>query len=80
MSYDNPNEFINEMFESYLSRNQIGLKTSMTGSCFIFDGANIVYCKCHEIDFKRGDLHIDSPDQIKRKKVTIKNKDDGCFQ
>ena len=43
MSYDNPNKVTKEIFEPHLSRHQIGLETSMTGSCFIFDGANIVY-------------------------------------
>ena len=37
MLYDNANEVVNELFESLLSRYQIGLKTSMKGSDFIFD-------------------------------------------
>ena len=37
MSYDNANEVINELFESPLSRYQVGLETSMRGSDFIFD-------------------------------------------
>ena len=34
---DNANEVIKEIFESLLSRYQIGLETSMKGSDFIFD-------------------------------------------
>ena len=33
--YDNANEVVNELFESLLSRYQIGLETSMRGSNFI---------------------------------------------
>ena len=36
-TYDNANEVIKEIFESLLSRYQIGLETSMKGSDFIFD-------------------------------------------
>ena len=34
---DDANDVVHEIFESLLSRYQIGLKTSMTGSDFIFD-------------------------------------------
>ena len=37
MPYDNVNEVVNELLESLLSRYQIGLETSMSGSDFIFD-------------------------------------------
>ena len=37
MLYDNANEVVNALFESLLSRHQIGLETSMRGSNFIFD-------------------------------------------
>ena len=37
ITYDNANEVIKEIFESLLSRYQIGLETSMKGSDFIFD-------------------------------------------
>ena len=37
MTYDKADEVIKELFESLLSKYQIGLETSMTGSNFIFD-------------------------------------------
>ena len=82
MTYDNSNEVIEEIFESRLSRYQIGLETSMKGSDFIFDSVQLLYCKCHKISFKRDGSYIDSPDWIKKIKATIKpiNKDDRCFQ
>ena len=41
MSYDNSNEVFNELFESLISRYQIGLGTSMRGSDFIFDSVQL---------------------------------------
>ena len=78
MIYNN----VNEVIKSPLSRYQIRLETSMRGSDFIFDCVNLLYYKCHIINFKRDGLRIDSPDWIKKKKATInpKNKDDKCFQ
>ena len=54
----------------------------MKGSDFIFDSVQLLYYKCHKINFKRGDSYIDSPNWIKKKKATIipENKDDKCFQ
>ena len=60
MTYDNANEFIEEAFESLYSRYLIGLELSMRGSHFIFDGVNLLYCKCHKINFKRRGLYIES--------------------
>ena len=74
MTYDNTNEVIKEIFELLLSRYQIGLETSMRGSYFIFNGVNLLYYKCHKINFKRGGSYIDSPDWIKMKKVMINPK------
>ena len=68
MSYDNANEVVNELFESYLSRYQASLETSMKRSDFILDSVQLLYYKCHEINFKRGSSYIDSPDWIKKKK------------
>ena len=81
MSYDNANEVVNELFQSLLSRYQIGLETSMRGSDFIFDLVQLLYYKCHKINFKDSGSYIDSPDWIKKKKETInpKIKDDKCF-
>ena len=58
MSYDNVNEVVNELFESLISRYQIGLETSMRGSDFIFDSVQRLYYKCHKVNFKRGGSYI----------------------
>ena len=49
---------------------------------YIFICVNLIYYKCHKINFKRGGLYIGSPDWIKKKKAIInpKNDDDKCFQ
>ena len=54
----------------------------MRGSDFIFDSVQLMYCKCHKVNFRRGGSYIDSPDWIKKKKATLnpKNPDDKCFQ
>ena len=74
MSYDNTNEVVNELFESVLSRYQIGLETSMRGSNFILDSVQLLYYKYRKINFKRGGSYINSPDWIKKKKATINPK------
>ena len=43
-----------------------GLETSMKGSDFIFDSVQLMYHKCHEVNFKRGSLFADSPKEKKR--------------
>ena len=53
----------------------------MKGSDFIFDGVNLLYYKCHKINFKRGGSYIESPDWMKKKKATINPKiKDKSFQ
>ena len=37
-----------ELFQSLLSRYQIGLETSMKGSDFVFDCVNSLYYKCQK--------------------------------
>ena len=51
------------------------------GSNFIFDSGQLMYCKCHKVNFRHGDSYIDYPDWIKKKKATIntENKDDDKF-
>ena len=48
----------------------------------IFDCGNLLYYKCHKINFKLGGSYIDSLDCIKKKKATINPKSDNnkCFQ
>ena len=50
----------------------------MKGSDFIFDSVQLMYCKFHKENFKRGGTYIDSAGWIKNKKATInpKNEDD----
>ena len=54
----------------------------MKGSVFIFDSVQLMYYKCHKVDFECGGSYIDSPDWIKKKKATInpKNEDGKCYQ
>ena len=49
--YDNANEVIEKIFESLLSRYQIVIEASKKRSDFIFDGVNLLYYKCHKINF-----------------------------
>ena len=54
----------------------------MKGSVFVFDHAQLLYYKDHKINPNRGGL-LDSPDQIKKKKVAINpinKKNSKCFQ
>ena len=40
-------------------------------SCdFFFDCVNLLYYKCHKVNFKHGLSYIDSPDWIKKEKAT----------
>ena len=56
------------------------------GHCFrdfkIIQKHQLIYYKCHKVNFKCGGSFIDSLDWIKNKKATInlKNEDDKCFQ
>ena len=54
----------------------------MRGSNFIFDLGQLIYSKCHRVNFIRGGLYIVSPDQIKKKKSLLNPKNTGnkCFQ
>ena len=40
----------------------------MRGSEFIFDSVQMMYYKCHKVDFRPGPSYIDSPDWIKKEK------------
>ena len=50
MSHDNENEVVDELFESLLSKYQIGLEISMRGRDFIFDLVQLLIYKCHKIN------------------------------
>ena len=78
--YSVVNDVTEKLFKSLRSKYQNGLETSMKGSDFIFDSVQLMYYKCHGINFKRGGSYIDSPDGIKKTKINPKNEDDKCFQ
>ena len=61
MTYDNINEVVNKVFESY----QIGLETSMRGSNFIFSSVQVLYYRRHKTNFECSGPYIESPDWIK---------------
>ena len=39
-----------------------------------------MHCKCHKVNFKRGNSYLDSPDWIKKAKLNSENTDNKCFQ
>ena len=43
MTYGKSDENIEELFDSFLSRYQMGLETQMRGSDFVFDCVNLLY-------------------------------------
>ena len=69
-------------FVYFLERYQKGLKESMKGSEFVFDGVDSLHCKLHKISLKRGGSYIDSPEWLKNKKAAInpKNKENKGFK
>ena len=58
MTYDKANEVIKELFESLLSRYQIGSETLMKGSNIVFNLIQLLYYKCHNTNFKCGGSYI----------------------
>ena len=65
INYENADKVTKKHFKSLLDRYQIGLKTSMRGSDFIFDFVHLLYYKFHKINPNQGRSHADSPDWIK---------------
>lgn len=57
MSHDKSEKVIKQLFESLLSRYQIGLETLMRGSDFIFHSVYLLYYKYHKIILNKVD-HI----------------------
>ena len=66
MIYGNPDEIIEEIFDSLLSRYQVVLETQMRLINFIFDCVNLLHYKCYKINLKRGISYIDSLHWIKK--------------
>ena len=65
MINDKASEIKQELFQSLLSRYQIGLQRLMKGNHIIFYCVHLLYYKRHKINFRQ---FIDSPDWIKKKK------------
>ena len=74
IAYDNANKVIKEIFESLLSRYQIGLEQSMKQTDFNFDLVQLLYYKCQKINFKRGRSSVESPDWNKKQQTNNKSK------
>ena len=51
MADDDRNETIEELFDKFHSRYQMGLEMQMKRSDFIFECLNSRYCKCHKQKF-----------------------------
>ena len=81
-SYNNENEVVDKLFVSFRSKCQGILETSMRRNYFIVDSIQLMYYKFHDVNFRRGGSYIDSPEFIRKEKVTKnkKNEDDKCFQ
>ena len=58
MINDKEDEVIEQIFQSLLSRYQIGLETLMKRSDCIFDCAHSLFYKCHIINCKRSGSYI----------------------
>ena len=80
MISDEADEVVKKLFDSLKIRYQNNLQL-MKGSDFVFDYVQLLYYKCHKINFNRGGSYIDSPYWIKNKKATINptNKKDNIF-
>ena len=70
-SYNDANEVIDELFDSLCSRYQGNLETSMRERNFIFISIQMLYYKCHKINF----MCIYSPGWIKKTKKRNKTSD-----
>ena len=68
MNNDKAEKVIEDLFQSFLSKYQIGLEISMKGSDFMFDSVYLLCYTYHEINFKWGGSYIDSPDWTKKQK------------
>ena len=87
MISDEADEIMKKLFDSLKNRYQKTNIKSMICSEFVFDYVQLLYYKCHRINFNRGGSYIDSHkfssyiDWIKNKKATINpsNKNDSKY-
>ena len=61
-SYNDANEVAAELFQSFQSRYQGYLETPMRRNDFAFDSVQLMYYKCHKVNFRRVGSYIDSPE------------------
>ena len=81
MISDEVDEVIKELFGSFKNRDHNNLELMMKSSEFVFDHVQLLYYKCHKRNLYQGELHIDSPDLIKKATINaIKKEDNKCFQ
>ena len=82
MCHDEADEVIEELFDSILSRNQIGLEMSMKGCEYVSDCVHLLYYECHNINSNQGGSYTVLPDWKKNKKARINliNKKDKSFK
>ena len=73
ISYDDISK-VDDLFDPLLSRYQGNLQTLMTGSDFIFDLVQLMYYRCHKVNFRRGGSYIDFAEWVKKKKSNNKSK------
>ena len=71
-SYNDAKEVVDKLFQSIHLRYQGNLETLMEGSEFVFDSVQLVYYKCHRVNFRCSSSYIDSPDWIKKRKSNSK--------
>ena len=58
---DDNDDIIEELFKSFLQKNEENLQNKMRGPDFEFDGVNFLYYDCNEISLNRDGSFIDSP-------------------
>ena len=82
MNSHETDEVIKKRFNSLKNRHQNNFEL-MRDCEFLFDYVQLLYYKCHKLNFNHGGSHIDSPDWINNKKAKINpinKKDNKCFQ
>ena len=65
LSRDEGDEVIEKFFDSLKNRDQNNLE-SMRGSEFVFDCVQLLYYKCHKINFSRDGSYLYFRDWIKK--------------
>ena len=64
-SYNDASKVVDEIFDLLRSRYQENWEKSMRVSDFIFDSVQLIYYKCHKVNFRCYCSYIDSLDLIK---------------